>query len=145
MNLYTFRLPPEHHRNLAVVEQRIPAHTEEEARASASRNHGTEGPEVWQTLEPKVAPIAQTPAEKEPSMLARGMFVGEEMTVFFTASAYQSDYGVPGSPTFTEFEDVEIEYIEILGVEVKEKDLPADLINALTELSSEVEFEVDEV
>lgn len=77
-------------------------------------------------------------------MTARAKYQGEEITVWFTATHYTSDYGVPGSPTFDEFEDIEIASIEILGVMVKPSDLPAGLVNALHELSSEVEFDVDE-
>lgn len=41
---------------------------------------------------------------------------GLEITVWVSARAVQDDYGVPGSPTWTSFEDLELDEIEISGV-----------------------------
>jgi hypothetical protein len=52
-----------------------------------------------------------------------------------TASMVQTDYGVPGSPVWYEPEDIEFaDYtVCIAGVEVKLKDLPKSLVDALLE------------
>jgi hypothetical protein len=56
------------------------------------------------------------------------------------------DYGVPGSPTWWEpiNDSITIQWIEILGVPVSEGSLPKEVINAIYELSSEIEWETDE-
>jgi hypothetical protein len=56
------------------------------------------------------------------------------------------DYGVPGSPTWWEpiSDSITIQWIEILGVLVSEDSLPKEVINAIYELSSEIEWETDE-
>ena len=63
----------------------------------------------------------------------------EEISVKFSAVMVQSDYGVPGSPTFWEPEGIEIDYVEILGVEVDIKVLPKKLQYALYDLCEEIE------
>lgn len=64
----------------------------------------------------------------------------EEITVNFTGRRVPSDYGVPGSPTWNDIEDIEITSIEILGVNVSLDALPANLQTALFELKDEVEW-----
>jgi hypothetical protein len=63
------------------------------------------------------------------------------ITVVFEANLVQTDYGVPGSPVWDEVEDVEIDSLEILGVEVDPKTLPTALVNAILRLADEAEFE----
>ena len=71
-------------------------------------------------------------------------YSGEEVEARFSASAVQTDYGVPRSPVWTEFEDIEIEEVTILGVKVDPKALPPDLVEAIRALANELEFEVEE-
>jgi len=71
------------------------------------------------------------------------IYSGEDVDVLFSASAVHTDYGVPRSPVWTEFEDVEIEEVTILGVKVDPKVLPPDLVDAILALSDEVDFEVE--
>lgn len=68
-------------------------------------------------------------------------FRGEQMTVIFSGTAVRSDYGVPGSPVWEEIEDVEIDALEILGVEIDHKILPPNLIQEILNLSDELEWE----
>lgn len=63
----------------------------------------------------------------------------EEISVWFSAKPEMTDYGVPRSPTWVEYEDIRVESVEILGVEVKPSSLPVELQEALLELSSEVD------
>lgn len=76
-------------------------------------------------------------------MKGSAKYSGEEVYVWFSCDMVRSDYGVPGSPVWFEPENIEIDEIEILGVDVKAKDLPSDLVNALHALSEEVEFEME--
>lgn len=75
--------------------------------------------------------------------MATAMFSGSEIDVMFTARAVKVDYGVPRSPVWTEFEDVEIAALNILGVEVKPSALPVELVNVIYELADECEFRED--
>lgn len=68
-------------------------------------------------------------------------FRGEQMTVIFSGTAVRSDYGVPGSPVWEEIDDIEIQSLEILGIEVDPGDLPKSLQTAIIELSDELEWE----
>jgi hypothetical protein len=73
-----------------------------------------------------------------------GYYSGNEITVHFTATAYENDYGVRGSPVWLEYEDFRIDSLEILGVDVNPDTLPGPLVAAILELVDEVEFcEVD--
>jgi len=62
--------------------------------------------------------------------------------VSFVAETEATDYGVPGSPTWHEVRDdtVEVQTLEILGVDVDPAALPKDLLAAIMELSDEGEF-----
>lgn len=71
-------------------------------------------------------------------------YIGEEITATFTARGVRSDYGVPRSPTWTDWEDVEIQDLELFGVKVDPEKLPADLQEAIRELSDELEFEMED-
>jgi hypothetical protein len=78
--------------------------------------------------------------------MARGTTThnGEELEVAFSATGQLTDYGVPGSPRWVEWEDIEIEELTILGHKVDPKILPAELVEAIRELADEVEFEAEE-
>lgn len=65
---------------------------------------------------------------------------GEELYVTFSARGELSDYGVPGSPTWTEWIDVEVESLSILDVDVDFRQLPPALQDAILSLADEVEF-----
>lgn len=78
--------------------------------------------------------------------MARGTatYIGEELEVEFSATGILTDFGVPGSPRWTEWQDIEIEELTILSHKVDPKTLPAGLVEAIRELSAEVEFEAEE-
>ncbi len=76
-------------------------------------------------------------------MKGTAKYDGDEVYVWFSCDMEKSDYGVPGSPVWFEPQNIKIDEIEILGVGVKAKDLPSDLVNALHALSEEVEFEME--
>lgn len=78
--------------------------------------------------------------------MARGTAAhnGEEIEVAFSATGVLSDYGVDRSPTWIEWEDIEIEELTILGHKVDPTILPADLVEAIRELADDLEFEAEE-
>ena len=63
----------------------------------------------------------------------------EEISAKFSAVMVQSDYGVPNSPLFWEPEYIDLDYVEMLGVEVDIKVLPKKLQDALYDLCEEIE------
>jgi hypothetical protein len=67
-------------------------------------------------------------------------WVSEEIEIVFTGTYISNDYGVPGSPIWTEIADVEIEEITIMGVTVQPKDLPKDLLEKMHDLNEEIEW-----
>lgn len=77
--------------------------------------------------------------------MARGTAThnGEELEVAFSASGVLSDYGVDRSPTWIEWEDIEIEELTILGHKVDPKNLPDELVEAIRELADDLEFEFE--
>jgi len=78
--------------------------------------------------------------------MARGTAThnGEEIEVAFSATGVRSDYGVERSPTWIEWEDIEIEELTILGHKVDPKILPAELVEVIRELADDLEFEAEE-
>ena len=64
----------------------------------------------------------------------------EDMSITYSGVPVKSDYGVQGSPVWTEMEDVQIEEVEILGVNVPFNKLPTELQDQLFTISSEVEW-----
>lgn len=78
--------------------------------------------------------------------MARGTatYKGEELEVAFSAYGVLSDYGVDRSPTWIEWEDIEIEELTILGHKVDPKILPDELVEAIRELADDLEFETEE-
>ncbi|PPB79790.1 hypothetical protein LV82_02581 [Albidovulum inexpectatum] len=77
--------------------------------------------------------------------MATGTWNGAELTVRFSAPMMRCDYAVPRSPTWWEPDmgRVQIDGVEILGVPVDPRDLPADVRKALAELAYDVEFSDD--
>ena len=75
-----------------------------------------------------------------------GKYLTGSIAVEFNCRMECQDYGVPGSPTWWEpiSDSITIQWIEILGIEVNEHSLPKELLNAIYELSSEIEWETDE-
>lgn len=74
--------------------------------------------------------------------MAEATYYGEELEVCFSASVSVSDYGVPGSPTFVEIDDVTIDGVTLLGVEVAPdvyKAWPKELKDALYALADEID------
>lgn len=78
--------------------------------------------------------------------MARGTAThnGEDLEVAFSASGQLTDYGVPGSPRWVEWEDIKIEELTILDHKVDPKVLPAELVEAIRELADDLEFETEE-
>ena len=71
-------------------------------------------------------------------------YIGAEVEVEFSAKGVLSDYGVPRSPTWIEWEDVEIEGLTVLDHKVDLKILPDALIEAIRELADDLTFETEE-
>lgn len=69
---------------------------------------------------------------------------GEEIDVHFSAAGVKADYGVPGSPRWVEWENVEIESIEMFGFEIKPAALQPELVQELHALADGLEFEADD-
>lgn len=77
--------------------------------------------------------------------------LGEEahdVTAVFSASAIRTDYGVPGSPTWIEFEDITLESLDIDGTEYSEEKAEATfgkgLIEAIDGAIDDARWERDE-
>jgi len=67
----------------------------------------------------------------------------ETIEATFAADVEMVDYGVPGSPVWPEVipETIEIQTLEILGVDVDPTKLPKELHSAILELANEGDFE----
>jgi len=67
----------------------------------------------------------------------------ETIEATFVANVEMVDFGVPGSPVWPEVipETIEIQTLEILGVDVDPTKLPTDLYSAILDLADEGEFE----
>jgi hypothetical protein len=67
----------------------------------------------------------------------------DDLEIHYTAETERNDYGVPGSPVWYEVnpDTVNVLSINILGVDVRLKDLPTDLQNAILSLSTDLDFE----
>jgi hypothetical protein len=71
-------------------------------------------------------------------------YSSDELDVAFSATGIVTDYGVPHSPTWTDWEDIKIEELTILGHKVDPKILSAELVEAIRELADDLEFEAEE-
>lgn len=69
-------------------------------------------------------------------------YEGEELMVTFKGSISRTDYGVQGSPTWSEVTDVEIEELCILGIPVEPSALSNEALNAIHNLSDEVSWDI---
>jgi len=69
---------------------------------------------------------------------------GEEVEVAFSATGHLTDYGADRSPTWIEWEDIEIEELTILGHKVDPKILSAELVETIRELADDLEFEQED-
>jgi hypothetical protein len=65
------------------------------------------------------------------------IYSGQEVEAVFSASAEACDYGVPGTPVWSEIDPatVTLDSVTICGVEVKPAELPSELVNALHQLA----------
>lgn len=72
--------------------------------------------------------------------MATATYSDEFMTLIFSARPVKADYGVPGSPVWTEYEDVTLDHVEFLGCEMPTSILPDQLQSTLLEYADEVEF-----
>ena len=68
-------------------------------------------------------------------------FSGQELTVTFNGRAVKADYGVSGSPVWTEVVDIEVQSLKILGIDVDINALPDALQKAIMDISDDLEFE----
>ncbi len=55
--------------------------------------------------------------------MAFGIYTSEDVELTFSANMIRADYGVPGSPSWDEPEDVELDAVAIFGVPVDVKAL----------------------
>jgi hypothetical protein len=69
---------------------------------------------------------------------------GEEVEVAFIATGVVTDYGVDRSPTWTEWDNVTVNDLTILGVAVDVSKLPVDLQEAIYALANNLEFEQED-
>lgn len=75
-------------------------------------------------------------------MTAFAKYDADDIEVEFSAETERTHYDVPGSPVFDEIIDasVKVHSLTILGLDVKMTDLPADLQNAIMQLSDGLEW-----
>jgi hypothetical protein len=71
-------------------------------------------------------------------------YEGEDITVVFGATGVKSDYGVDGSPTWIEWENFQIESLEVFGREIEVSTLSKELKDIVLNLTADLEFEPDE-
>jgi len=71
--------------------------------------------------------------------MAQATYNTEEMTIVFSADMDRNDYGVQGSPVWYEPTNIEVDTVEILGVDVDPKCLPKDLIHELLAYADEID------
>ena len=98
---------------------------------------------TFDLIDGKPDPASIKIKEIEP-MTTTATYSGEELSVTFVASTERFDYGVEGSvPVWEEInpDSIEIETLDILGIEVNPDILPQELQRAIHALSGEVEFE----
>jgi len=62
-----------------------------------------------------------------------------DIVVWFTADMEKTDYGVPGSPVWYEPVNIELDFVEILGVGLFPSYLPDVLVDELFNLHNDVE------
>lgn len=74
-------------------------------------------------------------------IIGQATYESDDLVIEFTARGFPSDYGVPGSPTFVEWDDVEIASVRICGFGVKLSDLPKSVQAALLDKGEDVYFE----
>lgn len=63
--------------------------------------------------------------------------LGDEIEVHLKADEVRDHYGVPGSPVWTSYENDEIESLEILGIDVTQKDISKSLWNHIWEMAAD--------
>ena len=61
----------------------------------------------------------------------------DNITVQLSANPVLDSYGVPGSPEWITFEDMQIESLEILGLEVNPNALPSALVSEIYQQASD--------
>lgn len=71
--------------------------------------------------------------------MAQALYNGEEFSVWFEARAEESDYGVPGSPVWTEYTDIAIEAFEFLGLSWPIEQIPDNVYEKLLEYADDCE------
>jgi len=73
--------------------------------------------------------------------MATATYDNGDVRIVFHADLYVNDYGVPGSPTWYEPENIRVESVEIFGVEVEMSKLPLDLQSVIADLAYEVDYD----
>lgn len=76
-------------------------------------------------------------------MRGTGIYETGAVEVTFSATGEPTDYIVPGSPRWVQWDDIKIEALTILGVEVDPQSLPPDLVSAILALADETDIEAD--
>jgi len=77
-------------------------------------------------------------------MQLTALLVSADFSAWFTARGERNDYGVPGSPTWWEPQDIELAAFEFLGRDVPLNQLPDAIEAALLEQADGLEWERDE-
>lgn len=77
-------------------------------------------------------------------MQLTALLVSDDFSACFKARGERNDYGVPGSPTWWEAQDIELASFEFLGQPVPIEKLPDAIEAALLEQADGLEWERDE-
>lgn len=68
----------------------------------------------------------------------------DDVYATFIATAVPDDYGVPGSPRWTSYEDIKLESLEVLDTPLPLAQIPDALEAKLLEQADDLEWEPDE-
>ena len=74
-------------------------------------------------------------------MKLRAILISDDFSAIFTARGVREDYGVPGSPSWWQAEDIELASFDFLGREIPITNLPDELEAVLLEQAEGLEWE----
>jgi hypothetical protein len=77
-------------------------------------------------------------------MKLRAILVSDDFSAIFTARGVREDYGVPGSPSWWQAEDIELASFDFLGREIPLAGLPDALEAAILEQADGLEWSPEE-
>lgn len=77
-------------------------------------------------------------------MRLRAILNSDDFSAIFTARGVREDYGVPGSPSWWQPEDIELVSFDFCGREIPLKELPDAIEAALLEQAEDLDWEPQE-